>query len=83
MNGIWTEYVKIDGIEYYNLEKDAPCILEYEKYPLNSNSSYREDIIYLEAKDLARAQVEKDRLEEIQRADKKLRTKFGKNHHHH
>jgi hypothetical protein len=65
------------------LERDPPCILEYEKFPLNSNSNYREDIIYLRAKDLARAQLEKDRLEEIQRADRKWRAKFAKGGSHH
>jgi hypothetical protein len=56
-----------------NTQRDQPCALEQEKYPLNSNSNYREDIIYRRKKDIARAQVEKERLEVLQREDKKLR----------
>lgn len=56
-----------------NVDRDVPCILEPEKYPLNSNSHYREDLIYLKKKDLAQSQIEKERLENVQRADRKLR----------
>lgn len=60
---------------------DKPCALDQEKYPLNSNSNYREDIVYKRKRDLARAQVEKERLEVKQREDKKLREKSGKSGH--
>lgn len=51
-------------------------------YPLNSNSTYREDLIYRGLNDLSRSQIEKERLEIIQRGDRKLREKFhGKGKH--
>jgi hypothetical protein len=36
-------------------------MIHYE-YPLNSNSNYREDLIYRKFNDLARSQSEKERL---------------------
>lgn len=42
--------------------KDEPCMLEQEKYPLASNSNYREDIVYKRRRNHERAQAEKERL---------------------
>ena len=51
------------------------------QYPLQSNSNYREDLLYRKMDNLARSQQEKERLEILQRGDKKLREKFhGKSH---
>lgn len=73
--------MKFDGVEYFNINKDQPCIMEQEPYPLPSNSGYREDLAYRRKQDIARAQVEKERLEVLQREDKKLREKkHGKSH---
>ena len=52
------------------------------KYALHSNSCYREDLYYRKIKDDSRSQSEKERLEEIQRGDRKLRAKYhGKSEH--
>ena len=51
-------------------------MIHYE-YPLNSNSNYREDLIYRKKNDLARSQAEKERLEVLQRGDRKLREKYN------
>ena len=59
VDGKWNESMKIDGVEFYNMQRDQPCCLEQEPYPLNSNSNYREDIIYKRKKDITRAQSEK------------------------
>jgi hypothetical protein len=48
-------------------------------FPLNSNSNYREDLYYRKMNDLARSQNEKERLEVLQRLDRKLREKLGPN----
>ena len=46
-------------------------------FPLVSNSNYREDLYYRKLNDLARSQNEKERLEVLQRLDRKLREKLG------
>lgn len=50
-------------------------MIHYE-FPLNSNSNYREDLIYRKKNDLARSQLEKERLEVLQRGDRKFREKY-------
>jgi hypothetical protein len=45
-------------------------------FPLNSNTNYREDLYYRKIEDLSRSQSEKERLENIQRGDRKLREKY-------
>ncbi len=45
-----------------------------------SSSLYREDRILLERNEIKQAQILKEKLENIQRADRKLREKYSKNH---
>jgi len=52
--------------------------LEYEKNLLPSDSNWREDIAYRRLMQIPRAQNEKERLEVLQRNDKKLRNDYSK-----
>jgi hypothetical protein len=61
----------------YEVNKEVPYALDYEKYPLPSDCNYREDVIYRRLKDTVRSQQEKERLEELQRKDRKLRATYG------
>ena len=51
----------------------------YEKYPcpLKSDAYFREDLVYRVANDYESAQTAKEKLEEIQRDDRKLRKKYA------
>ena len=70
----------IDGLVYYDISKIPHDMVHYQ-YPLNSNSNYREDLLYRKKDDIARSQVEKERLEILQRGDRKFREKYhGKGH---
>lgn len=81
ISGRWPFDLKIDGVKYYDIRKDLPDKIIDDIYPLNSNSNYREDLLYRKKCDLSRSQIEKERLEVIQRGDRKLREKFhGKTH---
>lgn len=53
-------------------------ILEFEPHPLPSDSNWREDIEYRKRNEVTRAQTEKERLEILQRKDRKLREKRPK-----
>jgi len=48
---------------------------------LPSSSIYREDRVLLEKGDIEKAQLVKEKLENIQRGDRKLREKFSKQSH--
>jgi len=54
--------------------------LDLEKQ-LPSSSLYREDRILLEKGDIVQSQNSKEKLENIQRGDRKLREKFTKQSH--
>ncbi len=58
---------------YKELFNPIPYVIEYEKFPLASNSNYREDVMYKRLGNLAMAQLAKEKLENLQRNDKKLR----------
>lgn len=60
--GEWPKYIKFDGKMYYDVDKEVPFALDYEKYPLASDCNYREDVVYRRLKDTIRSQQEKERL---------------------
>ncbi len=80
LGGRWIEALLIDGKEFYSVKQKPYEMIHYE-YPLNSNSNYREDLLYRKLNDLAKSQSEKERLEVIQRNDRKLREKYHPNSH--
>jgi hypothetical protein len=49
------------------------------EYTLPSDSRFREDLNFLIGEDETNAQLSKEKLEEIQRGDRKLRENFEKN----
>ena len=71
-SGSWLESLDIDGEEMWNVF-DPQDEWDYVAN-LPSDSSYRKDVSELKAGNIACADVEKERLEDLQRADKKLRS---------
>lgn len=63
----------IDGVEVLNWFKNFPYKLRPEDYPLASDSNYREDLIALKTGDMNLAQERKEKMEILQRQDKKIR----------
>ena len=61
-----------------DIDKHFPAKLEYEADPLPSDANWREDIAYRRLIEVTRAQAEKERLEVLQRKDRKLREKYQK-----
>ena len=78
VNGIWHKYVEFDGVKYWEFGKMEAYELEYDRSPLPSDSIYREDLIAWKSEDVTKAQVVKEKMENIQRADRKLREKSHK-----
>eukprot|EP01016_Furgasonia_blochmanni_P009611 TRINITY_DN1398_c0_g2_i4.p1 TRINITY_DN1398_c0_g2~~TRINITY_DN1398_c0_g2_i4.p1 ORF type:complete len:295 (-),score=53.73 TRINITY_DN1398_c0_g2_i4:62-946(-) len=71
-NGSWLEYLQIDGDVLWRINDErelwnAPEIL------LPSDSRLRDDLQLIKNRDFDKAQVEKERIENLQRADSKLR----------
>ena len=78
IHGIWHKYVEIDGVKYWEFGKNDAYELEYERNPLPSDSIYREDIISWRSEDVQKSQIIKEKVENQQRDDRKLREKIGK-----
>ena len=79
LHGHWDREMIYDGEELWNAEKGPFAnVLEHERRPLASDCRFREDAVMWKTKDLKKAQQMKEKLEDIQRADRKLRDKFRK-----
>jgi len=72
--GQWLEYVIIDGEHYWQLGREQPAQLINVENPLQSDTSFRQDVRLLKAGDIEGSQKAKVELEELQRRDRKLRS---------
>jgi len=73
--------VDFDGIRYWDVRENVKIKSMEVRHPLPSSSLFREDRVNLEQQKMEQAQTAKERLEEIQRYDRKLREKFNKSSH--
>jgi hypothetical protein len=73
IHGEWNGKVFSDGQQIFDFEDQLPVELENYAFSLPSDSVLRTDAIELTKGDMSVAQDEKDRLEELQRTDRKLR----------
>jgi hypothetical protein len=82
MYGSYLSHIEFDGKRYWDL-RENPTLKAYEvaKQP-RSSSLFREDRICLEKGRLEEGQSEKERLEHLQRHDRKLREHYNKTHKH-
>jgi len=75
IEGKWTKFFKIDGKTFWKDEDVRPCLLiDKPNKPLPSDCRFREDLIYRKMGDFEKGQVAKEKLEDIQRKDKKSKT---------
>ncbi|CAD8191075.1 unnamed protein product [Paramecium pentaurelia] len=75
IEGNWQqeEVLKMNGKTIFNLMKDFPFKCKPERFPLASDSQYREDLIGWQLDDFDLSMKYKEVLEERQRKDRKLR----------
>jgi hypothetical protein len=73
ITGSWLRETFIDKEVLWKLEMYAPYKVLHVDHPLPSDSRYREDLIELIKGDDKKADEEKERLENFQRKDRKLR----------
>lgn len=78
ISGSFVSHITFDGVRYWDVRENFPvAIIEMDKN-LPSSSIYREDRRLLEEEKLDEAQIAKEKIENIQRNDRKLREKFHK-----
>lgn len=78
LTGDWSTNCNCDEAEYWNYEKSNPLPLKRMSYTLPSDSTVREDSLYLKEGDQDKAAEAKVEMEEIQRRDRKLRAENAK-----
>lgn len=79
VDGEFTTYLEFDGVKYWEYSKSEYPQFKRMKYTLRSDSTFRDDIVWLKRGDEEKAQKAKIKLEDVQRNDKKLRLEFDKN----
>ena len=76
IEGRWTSHIEFDGDEYWNVD-DYKLLGKYDDgFILPSDGRYREDLKFFIKDDEENSQKEKEKLEELQRKDRKLRKEW-------
>ena len=76
IEGRWTSHIEFDGDEYWNVH-DYKLLGKYDDgFILPSDGRYREDLKFFIKDDEENSQKEKEKLEELQRKDRKLRKEW-------
>jgi hypothetical protein len=78
VTGSYLSNISFDGVRYWDIRENFPISIIELDQNLKSSSIYREDRILLEEDNLEEGQVTKEKIENIQRNDRKLREKFAK-----
>ncbi len=73
ISGYWSEKILFDDVIYWERERYSPLTIYEPEFKLPSDSTFRTDMIAWIQNKLEEAQAEKEKLEEIQRNDTKLR----------
>jgi hypothetical protein len=73
VEGSWVGFIDFDGKRYWDLRKAAPAAMRTPECLLRSDSRLRADRLALESGNIELAQEEKVRMEEQQRAERRLR----------
>ena len=76
--GSYLSFIEFNNIRYWDIRENIPIKIKDKDYKLKSDSSAREDKILLGVGNVEAAQSAKEKLEEIQRRDRKLREKHLK-----
>ena len=77
ISGSWMGCVLFDDKRYWSIKDDCPKFeLIPADDPLPSDSRYREDVSYLKAGDMEPATEWKAKLEDLQRAEAKIRKNY-------
>lgn len=78
IEGQWTKYLSYNNVKYWE-KAEYPLVQFYKSnFILQSDSTFREDLNFFINNDEINAQICKEKMEEIQRADRKMREKDSK-----
>ncbi|CAD8094503.1 unnamed protein product [Paramecium sonneborni] len=78
IKGIWVNEIKIDNEKLISIHNDFPVKMQLAQYPIPSDANFRMDLLWWKLKDFDQSQQWKEKLEILQRQDRKLREQKGK-----
>ncbi|CAD8120528.1 unnamed protein product [Paramecium sonneborni] len=73
IKGIWINEVKVDNQKLISIQNDYPIKLQLAQYPIPSDATFRMDLLWWKLKNFDQSQQWKEKLEILQRQDRKLR----------
>jgi len=76
--GTYIGFLEFDGQRYWDIRDTEKFPMVKPNFVLPSDSRHRPDLCKLIEGKIEEAQLEKEKLENIQRADKKLRVSYNK-----
>eukprot|EP01017_Pseudomicrothorax_dubius_P046359 TRINITY_DN8154_c0_g1_i2.p1 TRINITY_DN8154_c0_g1~~TRINITY_DN8154_c0_g1_i2.p1 ORF type:complete len:508 (+),score=150.31 TRINITY_DN8154_c0_g1_i2:198-1721(+) len=78
LSGSFLDHLKIDEKVYWKIKELRPYAIEEASAPLPSDSTFREDMLYLLQDNIPMAQKKKEEMEELQRLYRRLRAEYRK-----
>ncbi|CAD8085572.1 unnamed protein product [Paramecium primaurelia] len=78
IKGIWVNEIKIDNQKLISIHNDFPVKMQLAQYPIPSDANFRMDLLFWKLRDFDQSQQWKEKLEILQRQDRKLREQKGK-----
>jgi hypothetical protein len=76
IDGEWTNFLNFNNVTYWRAEDYEPIPIHEGVYTLPSDSTLRLDLNFHIEGDETNAQLHKEKLEEIQRTERKLRESY-------
>ncbi len=76
--GTYLGFIEFDNVRYWDIRENVYLKSYDNPNQITSSSLFREDRIYLEKQNIEKGQFHKERLENLQRHDKKLREAYQK-----
>ena len=76
MKGNYMSHIEFDGVRYWDIRQNFPIKIIEKCNNLPSSSLFRQDRILLEKGNLVEAQENKEKIENLQRYDRKLREEY-------
>ncbi|CAK89100.1 unnamed protein product (macronuclear) [Paramecium tetraurelia] len=73
IKGIWVNEIKIDNQKLISIYNDFPVKMQLAQYPIPSDANFRMDLLWWKLRDFDQSQQWKEKLEILQREDRKLR----------
>lgn len=78
LKGSYMSYIEFDDVRYWDIRQNYPIQIIEKSKNLPSSSLYREDRTLLEEGKIKESQTAKERIENLQRNDRKLRKEYKK-----